>query len=171
MEKQIMVETTNSLQYFTDTDSVEQILSSVSRLSIENISLLSRDKKKELIHHINTHLTKLETKEYQEFYTKVKGVINQKFKNATWDRNHEAIRKHIIQFLLAYNRLPTITELAQRADLSRVTITKHVRHINLLEYSNSQSVRTNMMFANFVKQVFAKANHGHSFFSGLSPNP
>ena len=56
MEKQLMESEINSIQKFTDQDSVESILRGVNKLTPEHISLLSRDKKSELSSYITETL-------------------------------------------------------------------------------------------------------------------
>jgi hypothetical protein len=150
----------NSLQKFTDNDSVEAILRSVHRLTPEHISLLSRDKKDELAYAIRHKLRYLQGDEYDAFYFKIQGVMTDKFKNVTWDRNHAKIKLIIRQYVLQHRRMPTVTEIADITQMSRVTISKHLKDFELLDYDKEQTQMLKIMFGELMGQILAKAIAG-----------
>lgn len=150
----------NSLQKFTDADNVQYILRSVYRLTPEHISLLGSEKKEELGYAIKHKLTQLHGEAYDAFYYKVRDIMTEKFKNVTWDRNHEKLKRIVKQYVISNKRMPTVSEVADIAQMSRITVSKHLREFDLLDYNNEQKQMLTIMFNDLVGQVLARALQG-----------
>ena len=60
------------------------------------------------------------------------------FKNKTWDRNHFKITQAMKQYVVDNNRMPTVSAVACITQMSRVTISKHLKDFDLLDYSKEQ---------------------------------
>jgi hypothetical protein len=150
----------NTLQKFTDSDSVEAILRTVYRLTPEHTSLLSPDKKEELGYYIRHQLRALEGDAYDAFYFKVKDILADRLKNVTWDRNHERIKRAIKQFVIDHQQFPTISQIAEMLQMSRVTVTNHLKELDLFDYGKEQKQVFALMFNDLIGQLFAKALKG-----------
>lgn len=69
-------------------------------------------------------------RELMELVENVKFISNQEYiekKNITWEINHELILSAISDYVKDYQTLPSVTRLSHRLDLSRNTITKHLK--------------------------------------------
>jgi hypothetical protein len=158
--KKLIEANKNSIQKFTDADSVEGILRSVYKLTPEHISLLSQDKKDELAYVIKHKLRYLHGDEYDAFYFKIQGIMTDKFKNVTFDRNHAKIKLVIKEYVMQYRRMPTVTEIADICQMSRVTVSKHLKDFDLFDYDKEQTQMLKMMFSDLMGQIFEKAIAG-----------
>lgn len=55
-------------------------------------------------------------------------------RRSMWMGNHAAITRAIHEMITEGGRMPTVTEISQKTKLSRVTVTKHLKHFEKDEY-------------------------------------
>jgi len=126
------------LQRFTETEAKINKILSLEQITHSDLKPLSEAEANRLEELITERFNKLKGTANDEFYKKIEPIISDSTKNQLWEYNHNQITWAISTLMQEYGRMPTKTEIAIKAELSRQTIHKHIKeyktHSLFLEY-------------------------------------
>jgi len=144
-----------SLQRFTNSKSKVEMLFELDKITFNNIEQLSPNEKSEAVIIMNEKINTLKGLEREAFIEKCYNVFNNSTKNQLWENNHRSITWAISTLMQEYGRMPTKIEIAEKTELSRQTVHKHIK-----EYSNHpQYLMQNEQFKFMTDKVLAKVFH------------
>jgi DNA-binding phage protein len=109
---------------------------------------------------LTERFNKLKGTERDNFYKKIEPIAAESTKNQIWESNHNQITSAIATLMQEYGRMPTTTEIANKTELSRQTIHKHLK-----EYTNhpqylEQIEQYRFMTSKVLAKVFMFAVNG-----------
>lgn len=102
-------------------------------IQLEDFHKLSKEERKELMSYFNELQLKSKGVEKEKLYKKVWNLLEPNVKNGIWEYNHEQILSKMHNYIVSYGRMPLMKELEIETELSRTTITKHLK-----EYRESE---------------------------------
>jgi hypothetical protein len=116
-----------SLQRLTDAEEKAHKMLRKAKVEIEDIKGLSDKEIKVFLAVVNRQLKELKGEALDELYEKIDLLRTEEDKNRTWERNHHTITWAISTLMQEYGRMPTASEIAQKSELSRQTVHKHLK--------------------------------------------
>lgn len=152
--------TKKSLQKLTKNDArLNEILQQkkITPKDIENLSKVDAERLMELT---NERIRNLSGVELDQFYTKIEPLLAQSSKNEMWERNHIQITRTISFLMQEYGRMPTQTEIAIKAELSRQTVHKHLKEYTKHPQHIEQMEQFRFMASKVLATVFQFAVNG-----------
>ena len=149
-----------SLQKFTETEVKINNLLSLKQITEKDLEPLSEAEKDLLMVKINERYNELKGTERDNFLKKIEPITNEITKNQLWENNHVEITCAISNLMQECGRMPTVTQIANKTDLSRQTIHKHLK-----EYTNhpqfiEQMEQFKFMSSKVLAKVFKYAVNG-----------
>ena len=155
-----MKATKKSLQKFTNTEiKINEILS-LKQVTPSDISPLSIDEKDRLNTVLTEKIRILTGEERDKFYRKIDLLLDDATKNQLWESNHHQITWAISSLLFEYQRMPTVTEIARKAELSRQTVHKHLKDYTNHPLYMQQIEQFRFMTQKVLTRVYSCAEHG-----------
>lgn len=148
------------LQKFTESEAKIQKLLSLEQITPSDYELLSEPERDRLMEILTEEFNKLKGIERDKFYHKFEPITSDSTKNQLWESNHIKITWAISAFMQDYGRMPTKTEIADKTELSRQTVHKHLK-----EYTNhplylGQIEQFRFMTSKVLAKVFQFAING-----------
>ena len=119
------MKTQKSLQKFTESK-INKILS-LEQITPKDLEPLSKAERTRLIEILNERLKKLRGTERDKFFKKIELVMCETTKNQLWEFNHNKITWAISTLMQDCGRMPTKSEIADKTELSRQTVNKHLK--------------------------------------------
>ena len=149
-----------SLQKFTETEVKINNLLSLKQITENDLEPLSEAEKDLLMVKINERYNELKGTERDNFLRKIEPITKEITKNQLWENNHVEITCAISNLMQECGRMPTVTQIANKTDLSRQTIHKHLK-----EYTNhpqfiEQMEQFKFMSSKVLAKVFKFAVNG-----------
>lgn len=120
-----------SLQKLTKTETKINKILSLKKITPKDLKQLSEKEGTLLMEILTERFNKLKGTERDKFYKKIEPITNDNTRNQLWEYNHNQITWAISTLMQEYGRMPTTTEIADKTELSRQTVHKHLK-----EYKN-----------------------------------
>jgi len=137
MEKQ-------SLQKFTEENELQRSPVTGDELKSKFIRLLS-----------------LKGEEYTDLYNEIESSLNETGKNILWNNNALIIKQEIVNYINTSNHgLPTATTLALKTQLSRATVTKHLKELYSSSVEEERISQHKHLFDVILTNIGRRANSG-----------
>ena len=148
------------LQKCTDSKVKINRLLKRDRITEADTDRLSEDEKKQFNEIVDEKMRKAGPTERDEILNKIEQILTDDTKNDFWEYNHSRIMIAIESLMLEYGRMPSRAEIAQKADLSRTTVYKHLTGYmnNPLYLEQLQKLR--IMATNVLAKVYYSALAG-----------
>ncbi len=125
----------NNLQKFTKTEIKINKILSLERITPVDIEQLDEIENSLLMETLTKNFNNLKGIERDKYYDKIELITGDTTKNQLWESNHIKITNAISNFIQQYERMPAKTEIAEKTELSRQTIHKHLKeYINHPQY-------------------------------------
>lgn len=119
-------------------ENIEKKLSkllNINNLNEEKLKDLSQKELTQIYGLITSRLDYLEDPQWAQIVKNIEALMQPKAKNILWEKNHSAIQQALASYISEHGRMPSKTELAEYAGLSRYTIHKHFK-----EYMHSATI-------------------------------
>jgi len=148
------------LQKFTNTEAKIDYLFALKRIEMEDLKILDRAELVLFNQAIQQKFDSLSGIEQSDFFSKVEPITPDGTKNEMWECNHNHITAAIANLMQEYGRMPSQTEIAKKTELSRQTVSKHLK-----EYANhplylEQIEQFRFMTAKILTNLFKYAVNG-----------
>ncbi|MFN7654851.1 MAG: sigma-70 domain-containing protein [Cyclobacteriaceae bacterium] len=149
-----------SLQKFTDSEVKINKVLNLEKITPTELEKLREPERNRLMQILTERFNKLKGTERDNFYKKIEPIAAESTKNQIWESNHNQITSAIATLMQEYGRMPTTTEIANKTELSRQTIHKHLK-----EYTNhpqylEQIEQYRFMTSKVLAKVFMFAVNG-----------
>jgi hypothetical protein len=121
------MKTKKSLQKFTETEAKINKILSLEKITPNDIATLSKTEIDNLMGVLTAKFNSLVGEERDKFYKKIEPITGEATKNQLWESNHTKITWAISLLIQEYGRMPSKTEIADKTELSRQTVHKHLK--------------------------------------------
>ena len=148
------------LQKFTKTETkINQILS-LEQITPKDLEPLSEKESTRLMEILTDRFNMLKGTERDKFYKKIEPITSNTTKNQLWEYNHNQITWAISTLMQEYGRMPTKTEIANKTELSRQTVHKHLKGYATHPQFLGQIEQFKFMTSKVLAKVFQFAVNG-----------
>lgn len=122
----------------------------------------SKEERKRLIEQIEAHLRSLEGSELDDYLDRIDSLVEpgSDMKNQRWERTHLEILVCISRQAQESNRLPSITEIAQKTKYSRKTIHAHFADFETSPFFREERQKFKILNHTVLTQIFRSAIAG-----------
>jgi hypothetical protein len=139
-----------TLQKFTE---IEKLFEK-NKIELDDIKGFNKEQMSKFCDLFNQKSKGLEGLELDKFYQKTDALLNQESKNQIWQSNHVNIIWSIHKLIQEYNRMPSITDIAKIAELSRPTVTKHLRDFSTLDLFKNEIDKYHIMLYSLMDKLY-----------------
>lgn len=122
----------NGLQKLTESQQKIDALFKLPKVTEKNIEHLTEGECQELSERITKAFNKCSPEEKSKLLHQFEDVVSPVTKYEIWETNHNSITAAISNLMQEKRRMPSVKEIAERAELSRQTVYKHLK-----EYKSS----------------------------------
>lgn len=155
-----MKATPKSLQKVTDLEiKINEILSR-KKITPADVNALNRDEYDCLSDTMAERVITLTGVERDEFFNKIDPIVTDLSRNRRWESNHHQITWAISSLLFQCQRMPTVTEIGMKAELSRQTVHKHLKDYSSHPIYMQQLEQFRFMTQKVLSRVYACAEEG-----------
>jgi predicted transcriptional regulator len=152
--------TKKSLQKFTENEAKINNILSLDLITPKDLEHLNKDEYSSLMKILSGRFNELKGMERDKFYKKIEPITSETTKNQLWENNHSQITWAISALMQENGRMPSKTEIANKIDLSRQTVHKHLKeYANHPEYLE-QIEQFRFMTSKVLAKVFQFAVNG-----------
>ena len=140
---------------------IENILSQIldnDKLSIDDLFNLSDEERKKIETVLTAGYLTLAGNDRDKFVDHTEEVLSEGSRNEIWERNHFCILNVISWQANSQGRIPTIKEICEETQLSRVTVTKHLK-----EYYESDTYREKENVYKFLREKLITKVYGFAY--------
>jgi len=88
--------------------------------------------------------------------------------NTTWEKNHKIISDYYYDYIELHNKVPVITKMAEEIGISRITIQKHLKKIQLKENIENFKIYTPLVLNNLKAKAMSNLADASIFKLWLS---
>jgi predicted DNA-binding protein (UPF0251 family) len=148
----------NNLQKLTD-EKINSILK-LSRITLKDIEPLNENETSKLMQVVTEKFNSLIGIERDTFLLKIEALCDEETKNQLWESNHNKITAVISILLHELGRMPSKKEIAQKTELSRQTVHKHLKEYKTHPLFLGQMEQFNFMSSKLLAKVFQYAING-----------
>jgi hypothetical protein len=149
------------LQKLTDLESKFKTLLEKPKIKLTDLHGFLNDAERE---EFGAFLTKkinvLKGEEKDEIIAKIEEIIPKATKNQIWEVNHNQITWAISTLMQEYGRMPTRNEIANKTELSRQTVYKHLKEYSSTPLFQEQVEQFRFMTSKVLAKVFSYAVNG-----------
>lgn len=149
-----------SLQKFTDFEEKKKYLLQLKEISLSDLDILTKEETKLFYEFITEKFRTTKGEENAEFLQQVWNITDKTTKNKIWEINQNNITYAISQLMQDYGRMPTASEIAIKAELSRQTVTKHLKEYAKEPQYNEILEQFKFMTSKVLAKVFKFAVNG-----------
>jgi hypothetical protein len=129
-------------------------LKKVKEIQIEDFEKLNKDERIELMTYFNDLQLKSKGVEKDKVFKKVWNVLEKDVKNDIWEYNHETILLKMHKHIIDNGRMPLMRDLETSTELSRQTITKHLKEYKESELYSDYKEQYKMLHSKVLDVVY-----------------
>jgi hypothetical protein len=147
------------LQKLTELKNVHDLFK-LEQITKQDFEPLTEDEINLFYKILNEKMNSLKSVEHDKFLKQIEPIISEQTKNEIWESNHIKITWAISEFMNEYGRMPTRTQIANKAELSRQTIHKHLKEYASNPLYLEQTEQFRFMIDRVLAMVFKSARNG-----------
>jgi predicted transcriptional regulator len=152
--------TKKSLQKFTENEAKINNILSLDLITTKDLEHLNKDEYSSLMKILSGRFNELKGMERDKFYKKIEPITSETTKNQLWENNHSQITWAISALMQENGRMPSKTEIANKIDLSRQTVHKHLKEYASHPEYLEQIEQFRFMTSKVLAKVFQFAVNG-----------
>lgn len=149
-----------TLQKFTDFKQKKDYLLALKKINKEDLKILNSEETTLFYDVITEKFRTSKGDENANFLQQVWNITDKTTRNRIWEINQNNITYAISQLMQDYGRMPTASEIAVKADLSRQTVTKHLKDFAGEPQYNEIVEQFKFMTSKVLAKVFKFAVNG-----------
>ena len=152
--------TDKSVQKFTETQNKINRLMELDKVTPNDYKDFTKDELKQLDFEIQDRMNNVQGEEKENFLVKIDAMLSVDTKNQLWEQNHSNIMWAISVLTEENYNLPPVNAIAQKLNLSRTTVHKHIKAFKEHSSYKAQQESIEMMADKIVWQMYRLANNG-----------
>ena len=149
-----------SLQKFTETEDRVTKLFELKKITADDYKDFDDDEMMHFNQEMQNKMGVLQGIEKEAFLEQVDGILTADTKNQLWEQNHSNIMWAISVLTEEYSNFPPVNLIAQKLNLSRTTVHKHIKAFKEHSSYKAQQKSVEMMADKIVWQMYRLANNG-----------
>ena len=149
-----------SLQKFTETENRVTKLFELKKITAEDYKDFNKDELKQFDVELQERMNTLQGSEKERFLEQVDAIMTVDTKNQLWEQNHSNIMWAISVLTEENHNLPPVNAIAQKLNLSRTTVHKHIKAFKEHSSYKAQQESIELMADKIVWQMYRLANKG-----------
>lgn len=158
------------VQKFTDSENKIKRLLKRDRITHNDIDQLSDPERKLFGNIVNEKIKNATPDERETFLKKIEETLSEQTKTEFWGYNHNRILGAIPLLMQEYGRMPSRTEIAKKAELSRTTVYKHLAEFASHPLYLEQLQKFRILAENVIIKVYQSAMDGDTASQKLMLN-
>ena len=152
--------TDKSVQKFTETQNKINRLMELDKVTPNDYKDFTKDELKQLDFEIQDRMNNVQGEEKENFLVKIDAMLSVDTKNQLWEQNHSNIMWAISVLTEENYNLPPVNAIAQKLNLSRTTVHKHIKAFKEHSSYKAQQESIELMADKIVWQMYRLANKG-----------
>lgn len=152
--------TKKSLQKFTTFEQKTDFIFQLKEINKEDLNILNDYEKTKFYELLTEKFKKLKGDESADFLKQIWNITAESTRNMIWENNHNTITATISELMQDFGRMPTTSEIAIKAELSRQTVTKHLKEYATQPHYNEIVEQFKFMTSKVLAKVFKFAVNG-----------
>jgi len=148
------------LQKLTDSENKVSKLFKLKKVTDNDIKQLTKTELSRFNEIVNEQMKKATAIKRDEILKKVEDALSDDTKNDFWEYNNTRIMVAISSLMKEYGRMPSRSEIAQKADLSRTTIYKHLKEYTTHPLYIEQLQKMRILATDVISKVYQSAMTG-----------
>jgi len=148
------------LQKLTDSENKVSKLLKLKKVTDNDIKQLTKTELSRFNEIVNEQMKKATAIKRDEILKKVEDALSDDTKNDFWEYNNTRIMVAISSLMKEYGRMPSRSEIAQKADLSRTTIYKHLKEYTTHPLYIEQLQKMRILATDVISKVYQSAMTG-----------
>lgn len=149
-----------SCQKLTQSEVKINNILSLKQITPSDLEILSEAESDLLMGILTKKFNELKGDERDKFYRKIEPITSEATKNQLWENNHNRITGIVSNLMQELGRMPTVTEISLKSELSRQTIHKHFKEYATNAHYLEQVEQFKFMSAKVLAKVFKLAVNG-----------
>jgi hypothetical protein len=149
-----------SLQKMTQSEVKINNILSLKQITPSDLEALSEAESDLLMGILTKKFNELKGDERDKFYRKIEPITSEATKNQLWENNHNRITGIVSNLMQELGRMPTVTEISLKSELSRQTIHKHFKEYATNAHYLEQVEQFKFMSSKVLAKVFKLAVNG-----------
>jgi len=149
-----------SLQKLTQSEVKINNILSLKQITLSDLEALSEAESDLLMGILTKTFNELKGDERDKFYRKIEPITSEATKNQLWENNHNRITGIVSNLMQELGRMPTVTEISLKSELSRQTIHKHFKEYATNAHYLEQVEQFKFMSSKVLAKVFKYAVNG-----------
>lgn len=149
------------LQKLTVSKKKVQAVIAKEKITVDDLKTLS-DGEVELL---STELTRMinaaKGVDKDKFYEKIDGIMSSENRNERWENNHKSISWAISTHMSEYHIMPPVQAIADKTELSRQTVYKHLKEYNAHPLFIESQERHKVMHGKLLARLYSFAFNGN----------
>lgn len=146
-------------------EKVESVLALIARgekLTTNDIFDLTDEEKQKIEAVLTAGYLTLAGNDRDQFIDNTDDILSNSSRNEIWERNHWAILNIISWQTMSQGRVPTIKEIAEESQLSRVTVVKHLK-----EYYQSDTYKEKEHAFRFLREKLLTKVYDYAYYGNM----
>jgi len=148
------------LQKFTTFEQKIDFILQLKEINKEDLNILNDDEKTKFYELLTEKFKELKGDENAKFLKQIWNITAESTRNVIWENNHNTITATISELMQDYGRMPTASEIAIKSELSRQTVTKHLKEYATQPQYNEIVEQFRFMTSKVLAKVFKFAVNG-----------
>lgn len=149
-----------SLQKFTKSEMKINKIFSLEQITHSDLEQLNEAEEAKLMEMLNETFNNMKGPERDQFYKKIEPFASKESKNQIWEHNHKLITHAISAWMEEYGFMPNKTQIANKTELSRQTVHKHLKEYMKHPEYLEQVEQFKLMTSKVLAKVFQFAING-----------
>lgn len=158
--KKMTTRNNKSLQRLTESETKINSVLSLEKITEKDLETLNDQERAELYRIMTEKFNELKGEERDDFFEKIESVTAPETKNQLWEVNHSSIVWAISALINEYGRMPSKTEIANKTELSRQTVHKHLKEYRSNPLHQQHQEQFQFMQSKVLARVFQFAVNG-----------
>jgi len=159
MKKLAKITPKKSLQKFT-VSHFENLLKK-DTVTMNDLDKYKGNEKEKALKHLFDYMEGRTGIEKLNIMNKFEALFAETTRNQLWENNHVQITGEVDKLLREYNRMPSVTEIANSCGLSRVTVDKHLKELKQGNFYSKHKEQYEAARDNLIAKLYKLAVNGN----------
>lgn len=133
----------------------------LKKVTDADLKKLDKSERKRFDKLLATKQKNLDLSGLQALTEQFEDVLTEETKNQAWEHNHNQIMAAMSDLIQEYNRMPSVTEIAEHTTLSRTTVHKHLKNYKDNPYYKDQKEQFKFLSDRLLAKVYWYACNGN----------
>lgn len=158
MKKLAKITPKKSLQKFTVSDFENLLKKDI--VTMKDLNQYGVKEKERALNYLFDYMESKTGIEKLNIMNKCEALFAESTRNQLWENNHVQVTCEVDKLLREYNRMPSVTEIANSCGLSRVTVDKHMKELKQSNFYSKHKEQYEAARDNLISKLYKHAVNG-----------